>query len=60
MEKEFSGYCPKLNQEYAVIAHYCNIPILGSTKENFKLSHIDCNYDNENNCEFCNQCPLVK
>ena len=56
MDRTINDYCPYLKRETSIRIHYSYIPILNSTKENYKAFDFKC--EHFESCPLNNKCPI--
>ena len=57
--QQISGYCPKQNKNYTVDVSYGNIPLPHLISGSFVRVNFLCNYHQDFNCEYHDNCPIV-
>lgn len=56
----FNGYCPTQEVEYEVEIIYSHVPIMGNKIIEHKKHKFYCDYADEHDCNFVNNCPIYE
>lgn len=55
--RNVTGFCPTIKDDTTIELEYCEVPILGSSREHYRAVGLDC--DCSDNCSE-DYCPIMK